>query len=165
MTRIFLVISNIALWFLFRLTEHSYQASRLSLKTNVNISQIHQKLNLKRCNFTHWFTLNRWLFTENTLLFILNIINNYLWVIFLLRYRCLTHLCLCLPLDIMFMHKIRLNRIDKGRKIVKIFADLVKGINLFQFSAKMKFSMAETSLTHTSQRNTSSHQPVFPADW
>lgn len=59
-------------------------------------------------------------------LFILNRINIYLLIIFLLRYRCLTHLCLCLPLDIIVVHGIQLNRTGKGRKIMKIFADLWK---------------------------------------
>lgn len=88
-----------------------------------------------------------------------NINNIYLLVIFLLRYRCLTHLCLCLPSDILYVYEIWLNRIGKRREMFKIFADYER-YNLFQFSAKMVFNGGD--ITHTSKldRNTS---PVLPA--
>lgn len=70
----------------------------------------------------------------------------YLLIIFLLRCRCLTHLCLCLPFVIILVLGLQQNRKVFGRKIIKIFADLER-YNLFQFSAIMNFNGGD--ITHT----------------
>lgn len=84
----------------------------------------------------------------------------YLLIIFLLRYRCLTHLCLCLPSDILFVHEIWLNISNNERGMLQIFADLelFNSISILGY----EISMAERNITHTLKlRNTSPGWPTM----